>query len=690
MKHFLVTLLFIITPLSSIADEVVFRYESTNELIKPINLSHIFAQKRAYKLERGSLTLRLRNHISEGKTTFLGISDPQKNKYVNFYVNRTSAGLDIFGIEIRNQGKVTENRHLVTVDGYADDPFKTITYTFVDKKNQIHLYIDGIKKHVDQHSTFLADITGLSHAYLGKTAHQNLPTWQFLGDVYYAEFTANVLSAKTILKKHQQLRQQHDQALKQDKQKRLKKGAYQSEKQTLFVEGQGGARSYRFPSLLTTQNNVVIAAIDKRNQHSSDWGNIDTVIRRSIDNGKTWLEDQVILNLPAQPYGTQNSAFSIDPLLVQDKKSGRIFMLIDMFPESKGFFSLTPEKSEGSGYQQIDDQFYRTLTDNDENIYTVRENGNVYNDDDEPTEYHVITQGNPLAAFKDLGDLYRYNQRVGNIFLNSSRKNNDSAPLQAKLTSYLWLMYSDDDGKTWSNPVDITPQIKEDWMLFLGTGPGNGIQLKNGALVMPIYYTNQHNKQSATVIISHDNGKTWIRGESPNDSALADDGGSESLNDKAFELTESQLIELNNGVLKMFSRNQTGNVRISTSQDGGYTWLADTVFDDVLLDPYSQLSVIKYSKLINGKEYVIFANPHSDTNKRVNGKVWIGEVQPDSTILWKYTTTIEAGSYAYNSLTELPNGDIGLLYEESPSKIQYISFNIQTLLWRESNTIHQQ
>ena len=48
-------------------------------------------------------------------------------------------------------------------------------------------------------------------------------------------------------------------------------------------------------------------------------------------------------------------------------------------------------------------------------------------------------------------------------------------PLIERNTQYLWLYYSDDDGKTWSNPIDITPQVKADWMIFLGTGPGVGI-----------------------------------------------------------------------------------------------------------------------------------------------------------------------------------------------------------------------
>lgn len=661
----------------------IFKYESTQDLLKPLNLSHIFAQKQAYKLSQGSLTIRLKNHISEGKKTFLGISDPNSQKYINFYVNRTAEGADIFGIEIRNQKNVSENRHLVAKNEPNESHFTTLTYLFDDKKKQIRIYVDGIQKHVDQHDIFLADLVGLSQAFLGKTEHKKLPSWQFLGEVYYAELDANVLTPQEIRKKHQALSLKHQQVLHQEQQIKREKGAYQREKQTLFKEGQDGAKSYRIPSLLTTKAGTLIAAIDKRNQHSSDWGNIDTVIRRSFNSGQSWENAQVVLDLPSQPYGSQNSAFLIDPLLVQNRKNERIFMLVDMFPETKGFFGLKKEQSQGVGHQKIRGKFYRELADNEGNTYTVREKGLVYDEYNEPTDYKMIISGSPEKAFKDIGDLYLGTQRLGNVFLNSQKEKNDSAPLSAKVTSYLWLTYSDDEGKSWSSPIDITPQVKEDWMLFLGTGPGNGIQSKNGNLIVPIYYTNLQNRQSSAVIISKDNGKTWVRGESPNDSLLKAEGGSEKLNSSKYELTESQIIELDNGVLKMFSRNLAGKVRISTSLNGGMSWLPDSSLDETLLDPNSQLSVIKYSKRINGKEYVIFANPHSPTRSRMNGKVWLGEVQPDNAILWKYTTTINAGSYAYNSLTELPNGDIGLLYEESPSKIQYVSFNLQELLWRE-------
>ncbi|MFZ7332478.1 exo-alpha-sialidase, partial [Avibacterium avium] len=543
-------------------------------------------------------------------------------------------------------------------------------------------------KQTHSSSKFFKDIENLDIAYLGKTPRSSGNDMRFSGNIYSAGVTEQVLSEEAIKALHQELAETYRRNEAEFADKHRASGAMLTEKESLFQPNQDGARNYRIPSLFTTQNGVVIAAIDKRWQHSADWGNIDTAIRRSFDGGLTWQKSQTVIDLASQSYGGENSAFLIDPLMVQDKRNGRVFMIVDMFPETKGFFGITNQNAEGSGYKNIGGKYYQLLTDDNNNRYTIRENGIVYNDKNKPTDYRVVINGNPDLAFKDLGDLYQGDTRLGNIYLQTKNPNNDSAPLKSTITSNLWLTYSDDDGETWSNPVNINPQVKADWMRFMGTGPGTGIQLKDGSLVMPVYYTNSNNKQAAAVIISKDGGKTWERGESPIDSRFATQGGSRLLNGTyGYEITESQVIELDNGQLKLFSRVTPHNrVHISTSYDGGYTWEKDVILDDVLLEPYCQLSVIKYSKRINGKEHILFANPHS--NKRSNGKVWLGEVQEDGSIEWKYTTTITPNNYAYSSLTELPNGDIGLLYEGAEGKIEFVRLNIQELVWQD-NILHR-
>ena len=91
--------------------------------------------------------------------------------------------------------------------------------------------------------------------------------------------------------------------------------------------------------MVTTSKGTLIAAADQRNTHWSDWGNIDTVVRRSTDNGLTWEEPIDVIDLKSQSYfnGTQ-SAYTIDPALIAEgengKNPGRVWMLVDMMPES--------------------------------------------------------------------------------------------------------------------------------------------------------------------------------------------------------------------------------------------------------------------------------------------------------------------------------------------------------------------
>ncbi|HDR1549248.1 TPA: exo-alpha-sialidase, partial [Pasteurella multocida] len=269
--------------------------------------------------------------------------------------------------------------------------------------------------------------------------------------------------------------------------------------------------------------------------------------------------------------------------------------------------------------------------------------------------------------------------------------------------SYFWLTHSDDNGKTWSQPIDLTAQVKKDWMRFFGTGPGVGIQTQNGNLLFPIYYINRQGKQSAALIISRDGGNTWDLGQSPNDNRpdlYGQNSETLSRSNAGYELTESQLVELDNGDLKLFMRNTSGRVMMSTSKDGGYTW-TDTHKVEALKHGYSQLSVIKYSKKINGKEYIVFSGQSVEgsggDDKRRDGKLFLGEVQEDGRIIWKTDKLVRSidskgkangrlpNGYVYSSMAELGDGSIGLAYENTTdyTTIMYLPIEMQEFFWRD-------
>lgn len=215
-------------------------------------------------------------------------------------------------------------------------------------------------------------------------------------------------------------------------------------------------------------------------------------------------------------------------------------------------------------------------------------------------------------------------------------------------------------------------------MKFIGTGPGVGIELKHGAyagrLIFPIYYTNGDNKQSSANIYSDDGGLTWHRGESPNDGRTNSSGqvsDSQEMNGLT-ELTESQIVELNNGHLLQFMRNLggPGKVAVAVSTDGGETW-GEVSYTEAT-EVYCQLSVIHYPELIDGNECVILSNPGG--SGRNNGTLRIGKVKEDDSIEWIHTKMFCPGNYAYSSLTAMEDGNLGLLYEHN-NTIKFTSFN---------------
>lgn len=357
--------------------------------------------------------------------------------------------------------------------------------------------------------------------------------------------------------------------------------------------------------------------------------------------------------------------------MVQDKTTGRVFLLVDMFPESTALMQGSPITMPTSGYREADGERYLILTDKSDGskTYTLRKDGKVYLENNDGssavTDYTVPEQYS--------GEIYKNGVPAGNIYLYSG---NDAGELSVLKTSYLWLISSDDDGETWSDPVCINGQVKKDWMVFLGTGPGVGIQIEKGEhkgrLVFPVYHSNKNGlggSQSSAVIYSDDNGETWEIGESPNDGR--DGMSAETMNDGGKILTEAQVVEVGeNGMLKLFCRNQSGNVMVATSDDGGETWRDEVVPDRALYDSYCQLSIVPYPEEVDEKPAYVFSNPAS--SGRNNGTVRIGLYDEDSdTFDWKYSQLIHEGKYQYSSIAVMPDGEIGVFYEGDQPNMRF-------------------
>lgn len=411
-----------------------------------------------------------------------------------------------------------------------------------------------------------------------------------------------------------------------------------------------GAPAFRIPSLVNCSGTLV-AAIDKASS-GADWGYIEIAVRRSTDDGKTWSPIKSILVPPARETKVGDeyykSSFYIDPCMTV-AKNGDIVMLVTFFPECKGIHNKKLLDHKKAAFAQADGKICPVLYDKNGRFYTVRENGCLYNDKNEKTDYRLKTDRQ--APYYETGDLYRGDEMMGNIYLNGAMGKNEmktvlafGAPIKAPKRSYIFMTRSSDAGETWSAPKDITGEVlfQEDGT-FLGVAPGNGIALEDGRLVATVY-----SLKGAAAIYSDDNGETWKRDTSQK--YIGTQG-------------EWQCVQAPSGeVIGLSRQNRSGKTPMVISHNRGVTW--EKKGRTGILACKCQKSFIRYDD-----EYVLCS--HTAKSGRKDGVLSVGRfvVKKGKTtgIKWIRHLPINTGFFAYSSLAVLNDGSVGVLYEDEPS-----------------------
>lgn len=267
-------------------------------------------------------------------------------------------------------------------------------------------------------------------------------------------------------------------------------------------------------------------------------------------------------------------------------------------------------------------------------------------------------------------------RKSGRIFLigtwnNGKDHENDLIRHTGVDTRRIFLLHSDDDGRTWSAPREITRETKQNDWGWVATGPGHGIQLQNGPyrnrLVVPANHTTGTGASYSHVIYSDDNGKTWNLG-----GTVPQAGENEAT---VAELPDSKLL-LN---MRNYNRETAKCRALSFSNDGGQTWSAVEYPQD-LIESVCQGSMLNYSPKGKITNTLLFSNPAS-TEERENITIKISTDQGNT---WPEGILVHKGYGAYSDLVNWGNGNIGIIFEYGTSnpygKIGFASIQIQKQL----------
>ena len=230
-----------------------------------------------------------------------------------------------------------------------------------------------------------------------------------------------------------------------------------------------------------------------------------------------------------------------------------------------------------------------------------------------------------------------------------------------------YVIFSDDQGYTWSEPEEITKDVRRSkGATSIAGGPGVGIQLKlgehKGRLVMP-FNQGPYGEWRVYTVYSDKLGKNWKMGD------LAPPIAQGHLN-------EVQMVELSDGKLMLNARGQGADKHrlIAYSDDGGESWSTPEA-DPSLPEPQCQASFIRLDPY-----HLMFSNPAS-TDSRTQGTV---RVSKDDGKTWTRSRVIYEGSFGYSCLTRLKDGYVGLLFERDDyGKVTFARFPLKWVMGGE-------
>ena len=438
-----------------------------------------------------------------------------------------------------------------------------------------------------------------------------------------------------------------------------------------FAPYTGGSQNFRIPGIVTLDNGTLIAACDARWNHSGDGAGLDTIVSVSTDNGANWTYTYAnYLGDNGDTYNNLSTCF-IDPGIGTDGTTA--YLIADLWPA--GIALNTSKYSPVSGKTGFDDNDNLQLR--DVALDTVAIGGSGYN-----TMAARATYGYYLDL--DTLEIYAYGAEgeedtlvegyTVDAYFNIKGEGVDTnlffsdSPYQPYPTDYLYMTTST-DGLNWSEPTLLN--LKEASEQTLLVGPGNGTYSEVYDHMIFTAYEHSSGYERASLIWMDAEGN-WTRSED----ATIDSWSSEATS-----------VVLDDGTVRMFYRDGSTALRYTdyvwSEAEGNYVRAATEVNTTAIVDSGCQLTAIKYSQQIDGKDVILVAGPTS--YRRINGYIYTFLVNEDNSMELAYAYNITPDFYAYSCLTEMGNGDIALLWESAGSSLTFSTYKMADLTARRQD-----
>lgn len=297
----------------------------------------------------------------------------------------------------------------------------------------------------------------------------------------------------------------------------------------------------------------------------------------------------------------------------------------------------------------------------------------------EPMKIIMDMGDDPKWNYDGIGDPSILTDRVnGNIWVaatwsHGNRSWRGSGPgMTPEETGQFMLVKSSDDGVTWSEPINITAQVKTnaDWRFVLD-GPGAGITLRDGTLVFPAQFRGVNDepingKPFSTIIYSQDRGETWQIGTGVK-----------------IDTTEAQVVQLGDGSIMINCRDNRGGSRsVYTTKDLGATWQEHPTTRKALPEPVCNAGLLRIEHPKHGP-LLIFSNPNTTRGRHH----FTLKVSNDEGATWPekwHTLYDERPGSGYSILAPVGDDKIGVLYE-GPGELYFLRYSLDELMQNDNH-----